>query len=119
MKFSGNSMPNAEVLCGEANAKNGCGAYGGYKRFIATKEGAVYLEGQGRVRSSGRNSAVDEAIEDMQMESTALQLQNKRFELRNEQAKANLPQDEKLSDSEAIEQARTIAFDTAWKARCG
>jgi len=118
VKFRSDTMPNAEVLCGEANAKNGYGAYGGFKRYIATKEGTVYIEGEGLVRSPKGDTGIKAAIESMQLDITALELQNARMVARNEQAKSGLAQDEKLSDREAMEKARALRFDKEWKARC-
>ncbi|WP_423708625.1 hypothetical protein [Undibacterium sp. WLX3042] len=33
------------ALCGEVNAKNGFGAYGGYQPFVATDSGAIIMRG--------------------------------------------------------------------------
>ncbi len=119
VKFRAESMPKLDVLCGEANAKNGYGAYGGYKRFVALKSGVVYLEGEGRVRSPDGDTGVDKAIEDMDLDIATLRLQNARFVARNEQAKAGLPQQERLSDSEARELARAAQFNNKYKEQCG
>jgi hypothetical protein len=118
VKFRSDSMPNAEVLCGEANAKNGYGAYGGFKRYIATKQGAVYLEGEGLVRPPKSDTGISAAIESMELDITALRLQNERLRARQEQAKSGSAKEEQLSDHEAMEKARGLRFDKEWSERC-
>lgn len=40
-------------LCGEYNAKNGYGAYTGYKRFIGRSDGEAYVEDVGLLHADG------------------------------------------------------------------
>ncbi|GEM_PF-2308167 len=120
-RFRNEKMPNPTLLCGEVNSKNGYGAYGGYKRFMATNQHAVFLENEGRVRAPDRNaqpSAPD--TEEIDLFIASVEAKTERLKSINAMHEAGKrPTQRPLSDSEAMEIARARRFEQQWTEQCG
>ena len=54
---------NGNALCGEVNAKNGYGAYVGFKRFISSKTDGVEIDGVGFIGEKS-TSRISEELEE-------------------------------------------------------
>ncbi|MYM31511.1 hypothetical protein GTP58_24565 [Duganella sp. CY15W] len=106
-QFRNERFIDYDWYCGEINAKNGMGAYTGYKRFISGRlSKVIYLEGTGMI---GKEST-DEFI---------LVLAKKVDYLESFNAKKGLaPEIALLSESEQYEQARVAVFEDHWKKIC-
>ncbi|HBZ07628.1 MULTISPECIES: hypothetical protein [Massilia] len=119
--FRNEKMPSPTVLCGEVNSKNGYGAYGGYKRFMATNQHAVYLENEGRVRAPDRNAQAPVAdTEEIDLFIASVEAKTERLKSINAMHEAGKrPTQRPLSDSEAMEIARARRFEQQWTEQCG
>lgn len=69
-KYDGSWVWPQGVLCGEVNAKNGYGAYTGFKRFITTPNGAAYVAGHGRVSTEARSG--QEVLDELNVHTEVL-----------------------------------------------
>jgi hypothetical protein len=63
---------NSGVLCGEMNAKNGYGAYVGFKKFFSVGERFAYVDGLGLVAGNAPASDIDDAIKSAKRERKIL-----------------------------------------------
>ncbi|MBC3937188.1 hypothetical protein H8K47_17660 [Undibacterium sp. CY7W] len=63
---------NRGVLCGEMNAKNGFGAYVGFKKFFAVGERFAYVDGLGLVAGNAPASDINDAIKSLDRENKIL-----------------------------------------------
>ena len=69
-KFRGENLSASGWLCGEMNAKNSFGAYGGFKRFTARSESEVYIEGMGYAGKGDQQNL--QLVDDLLHQSAAL-----------------------------------------------
>jgi hypothetical protein len=58
-KFRGERISSSGWLCGEMNAKNGYGAYDGFKRFISASPTSAYVDGIGYVGIEKESSTAE------------------------------------------------------------
>lgn len=93
--------------CGEVNAKNGMGGYGGFKRFIAGPYNKIiYLEGAGMLGEESHEEVI--AILDKQIAYNKVLATIR-------QADPEIPMP---SESSRLARARGEVFEDHWKAIC-
>ncbi|MYM34896.1 hypothetical protein GTP38_11150 [Duganella sp. FT94W] len=95
--------------CGEVNAKNGMGGYGGFKRFIAGQQNKIiYLEGVGMLGDTSHEEWM--AILDKQIAFNENWAKNRE---KYAELGLRLP-----PESERREKAKAEVFEDHWKAIC-
>ena len=107
VQFRGESISADGWLCGEMNAKNGYGAYAGFKRFISRSENEAYIEGVGFAGKGGQQHV--QLVDDLLHQSKALIMVKKLIE------------DGATSLSNEAEWQRLVdklKFEERWKASC-
>lgn len=95
--------------CGEVNAKNGMGGYGGFKRFISGRQNKIiYLEGTGMLGEQSNEEWI--AILDREIAFNQQWVKNRE---KYTELGLRFP-----SEDERREKAKSEVFDDHWKAIC-
>lgn len=94
-------------VCGELNAKNGYGAYVGFKRFIS-EEHRFAIEGDDVDSWRVGEASTAEVMDAMQLRIEVLQAANKMM------AASGV----RMSQSEVDAQVKAVAFQRLWDSKC-
>jgi hypothetical protein len=115
-QYRNERMTKSGWLCGELNAKNGNGAYAGFKRFAAGSADDAYLEGEDYIGigpgASNRVASTDFILARLQVK---IEMQENFKKLREIVPDAKLVT---LSEREVTEKAAANIFEEKWNAVC-
>ena len=114
--FSNEKMTASGWMCGEVNAKNGYGAYAGYKRFFAAPLGDAYVEDIGHIPNKEKLSTNDL----LEHSKNLLEDVNSRIAIKaNLMAKRKQSEPTKqLSNDELDDLTMQTWFNERWKSLC-
>lgn len=106
-------------LCGEMNAKNGMGGYGGFVRYIAGSANDAYVEGIGKLEQSTDKSELPSTEYIVAMIEKKIEVIKEATEVLMALRTANPDMKlEKPSEQEIEAKAMTKYFSEKWDANC-